>query len=157
MKLTTRQDIEAPLAQVWATVADFEAWERAAMRRGVEVERSDALRAPAAGMGWKARFRYRGKERRIEIGLTRLEAPHHLDMKIGSPVVEGDVVVELIEMAAKRTRMHITAELRPLSLGARLFLQSLRLARARIDRKFNSRAAQLAREIEARARRLSSV
>lgn len=156
MKLTTRQDIEAPLAQVWQTVADFEAWERAAMRRGVEVERTDALRAPAAGMGWKARFRYRGKERRIEINLTRLEAPHHLDMKVGSPVVEGDVVVELIEMAARRTRMHISTELRPLSLGARLFLQSLRLARARIDRKFNSRAAQLAREIEARARRLPS-
>lgn len=152
MKFTTKQDIEAPLSQVWATVADFEAWERAAMRRGADVARTDSLRAVAAGIGWAARFLYRGKDRKMTIGLTAFDAPNRMAFKANSQAVEADVHIELMEMAARRTRMHVATEIHPLSLGARLFLQSLRLARARVDRKFQARIAQLAREIETRAR-----
>lgn len=156
MKLTTRQDIEAPLAQVWATVTDFDAWERAAMRRGADVARTDSLRVPAAGMNWSAKFLYRGKDRSVSIALTRLDAPNRLGFKAGSQAVEADIQIELMEMAARRTRMHVSTEVHPHSLGARLFLQSLRLARARVERKFQTRVATLAREIEARARQRES-
>ena len=37
-------------------------------------------------------------------------------------------------------------------LGARLFLQSLRLARARVDRSFDQRVAHMAHDIEQRFR-----
>ena len=43
MKLASKKDVEAPIAQVWAALTDFETWERAAMRRGVEVARTDSL------------------------------------------------------------------------------------------------------------------
>ena len=43
MRFTTKQDIEAPLDFVYNTMIDFEAWERSAMRRGAEVERTDTL------------------------------------------------------------------------------------------------------------------
>lgn len=152
MKFNTRQDIEAPLAQVWATITDFDAWERAAMRRGADVARTDSLRSVAAGMNWTAKFRYRGKDRALTIALTRLEVPHKLGFKAGSQAVEADIQIELMEMAARRTRMHLSTELHPHTLGARLFLQSLRLARARVERKFQTRIASLAREIETRAR-----
>jgi hypothetical protein len=152
MKFTTKQDIEAPLAQVWAVLSDFEAWERAAMRRGVDVTRTDSLRNPGPGMGWKAAFRFRGRDRQLSVGLTRLEAPHHLEASMVSMALEGHLTVELIEMAARRTRMHVTSEFRPLSLGARLFLQSMRLARSRVERKYQARVAQFAAEIELRAR-----
>ena len=65
MKLSTRQDIEAPLADVYAAFADVEGWERAALRRGAEVTRRDNLRGLAVGMGWLAAFIYRGKARKI--------------------------------------------------------------------------------------------
>lgn len=152
MKFTAKQDIEAPLAQVWATVSDFEGWERAAMRRGAEVARTDSLRTLSAGMAWAARFLYRGKDRKMTIALTSVDSPSRMTFKAQSQAVEADVQIELMEMAAKRTRMHVTTEIHPLSLGARLFLQSLRLARARVDRKFQTRIAQFAREIETRAR-----
>jgi len=155
MKLTTRQDIEAPLAQVWATLTDFEAWERAAMRRGADVARTDSLRSLAPGMTWTARFLYRGKDRAMTIALTRVEVLHRLGFKAGSQAVEADLQIELMEMATKRTRMHVTTEVHPQSLGARLFLQSLRLARARVERKFQTRVATLARDVEARARQRS--
>lgn len=152
MKISAKQDIEAPLAQVWAALSDFDAWERAAMRRGVDITRTDSLRKPAAGMAWRAGFRFRGRDRRLDLALTRLDAPAHLEAAVNSMSIEGQVVIELIEMAARRTRMLVVSEFRPLSLGARLFLQSLRLARARVDRKYQARVAQFAREIEGRAR-----
>ncbi|WP_430465223.1 SRPBCC family protein [Tabrizicola sp.] len=152
MKLASKKDVEAPIAKVWAVVTDFESWERSAMRRGVEVARTDSLRAPGVGMAWHARFAYRAKQRKVDLTLTEMAAPGAMAMALVSPAVEATTRIELIEMSAKRTRIHVTTEIKPRSLGARLFLQSLRLARAKVDRKFDARIAQFAAELEARSK-----
>jgi hypothetical protein len=51
-------------------------------------------------------------------------------------------------MSARRSRLHLTMEVLPRNLAARLFFQSMRLARTRMDRKFAMRVAQLVTEIE---------
>lgn len=153
MKLTTKKDIEAPIAQVWANLADHEAWERSAMRRGVEVERCDTLRESGPGMKWKARFAFRGKPRDAELTLTEMTPQHSLGVTGLSDAIEVASTVELIEMSARRTRLHVVCEIKPRSLGARLFLQSLRLARAKLDRRFDSKIGQLATDLENRARK----
>ncbi len=56
-------------------LSDFDAWERGAMRRGAEVERTDALARPGPGMAWAATFPYRGKRREIEVRLDDVVAP----------------------------------------------------------------------------------
>jgi hypothetical protein len=150
MRFTTKQDIEAPLDFVYRTMSDFEAWERSAMRRGVEVQRTDKLTRPGPGMTWASRFSYRGKLRSIELRLVMLEQPSTLAFAAQSNAVEGTAKLDLMEMSARRTRVHVVVEVLPRSLAARLFLQSLRLARARVDRKFDQRVAQLASDIEAR-------
>jgi carbon monoxide dehydrogenase subunit G len=152
MKLASKKDVEAPIATVWAALVDFETWERAAMRRGVEVARTDQLRAPGVGMSWHARFSYRGKQRKVDLSLTEMAAPGAVGFYLVSPAVESTTRIELMEMSAKRTRMHVTTEIKPRSLGARLFLQSLRLARAKVDRRFDARIAQFATELEARGK-----
>lgn len=150
MKLTSKKDIEGSIDKVWAAMSDFEAWERAAMRRGAEVSRIDTLPRPAVGMSWLARFIYRGKERKIDVKLTEMSPRTLLGFDAVSTVVEAATRVELIEMSAKRTRIHVTMEVKPRSLGARLFLQSLRLARNKVDRKFDNRIDKLATEMEQR-------
>ena len=150
MRFTTKQDIEAPLDFVYSTMIDFEAWERSAMRRGAEVERTDTLTRIGPGMSWAARFSYRGKMRAIVLRLVMIEPPAALSFAVQSQVVEGAVKLDLMEMSARRTRVHVVAEVTPRSLAARLFLQSLRLARGRVDRKFEQRVAQLAGGIERR-------
>lgn len=152
MRFTTKQDIEAPIAEVFRILTDFEAWERAAMRRGAEVARLDKLRNVAAGMAWMTRFSYRSKTRELELKLAQIDPVTLLRFSAMSQAVEGDASIELMEMAAKRTRMHLVVEVTPRSLTARLFLQSLRFARGRIDRKFDQRVAQLAADIETRYR-----
>lgn len=152
MRFATKQDIEAPIGDVFRIISDFETWERAAMRRGAEVSRIDKLRAVAAGMRWSARFSYRSKPRNMELELTQIDSPTLLRFAGISLAVEGVASIDLMELGGKRTRMHVVLDVSPRSLTARLFLQSLRLARARIDRKFDQRIAQLAGEIEARNR-----
>ena len=49
MKLSSRQDIEAPVAFVFDALNDFQAWERAALRRGAEVARTDKMNVTAQG------------------------------------------------------------------------------------------------------------
>jgi hypothetical protein len=152
MRFATKQDIEAPIVDVFRILTDFEAWERAAMRRGSEVARTDKLRGVAAGMRWAARFSYRSKPRGLELELTQIEQPVLLRFAGVSQAIEGAASIELMEMAAKRTRMHLVLDVTPRSLSARLFLQSLRLARARVDRKFDQKVAHLAGDIETRYR-----
>ena len=152
MKFSTKQDIEVPLVFVHQTLTDFAMWERAAMRRGSEVNRTDTLRQPGPGMAWASKFTYRGKERNIAVTLTEWDAPLHLAFTGHASTIEALARIELLEMSTKRTRLLITLEVKPNTLGARLFLQSLRLARARVDRSFDQRVAHMAHDIEQRFR-----
>jgi carbon monoxide dehydrogenase subunit G len=154
MHFASKQDIEAPIEAVFQILSDFEAWERAIMRRGVQVDRKDKLRQPGAGMRWAAKFDYRGKSRDLEVELVQIDAPTLLRFAGVSQALEGVISIELLELGAKRTRMHTGVDITPRSLTARLFLQSLRLARAKLDRKFDQRIALVAADIEMRYRSL---
>lgn len=148
MKFTVKQDVDAPIAFAFAYLADFGAWERSAMRRGAEVARTDQMRSPAAGMSWTATFPYRGKLRKLDIRLTKMGLPHKLNLTAHSTAIEVDLAADLAEMSARRSRLHLTLEVLPRNLAARLFIQSMRLARTRVDRKFALRVAQIITEIE---------
>ena len=50
MRFSSKQDVEAPMEPIFQILTDFETWETAAMRRGIEVERKDTLIQPGAGM-----------------------------------------------------------------------------------------------------------
>ncbi|MFE3836215.1 SRPBCC family protein [Pseudogemmobacter sonorensis] len=152
MKLTTRQDIEAPLDFVYAQLTDFEQFERMVMRRGAEVERIDRLARPGPGMGWRLRFAYKGKPRKVVVRLLDLAQDALLDYAFDSPSVEGGGRLELIALAPRRTRMTLAVEIRPKTLAARLFLQSLRLAKGRVQRRFDKAGGKLAGLIEDRSR-----
>lgn len=150
MHLSSRTDIEAPIAFVYAALSDFEGWERAAMRRGADVTRNDALRAPGIGMGWHVVFRFRGKERMVDIHLAGLEPDAKLAFTGKGRMIDGDLSVELVSLAPKRTRLVLHCKVRPLTIAARLFLQSMKLAKGRVQTKLNKRLEHLATDLETR-------
>lgn len=150
MKLTTREDIDAPIAFVFAQLTDFEGWERAALRRGAEVQRTDTLRRPGPGMAWAAGFVYRGKPRKLALRLDTLAPPSRIGFSGQSPNVTGSLELDLMEMSPKRTRVSVALEVKPRTLISRLFLQSLRLAKARMQGRYKARVAQVGAEIETR-------
>ncbi|MCB6179554.1 SRPBCC family protein [Rhodobacter sp. Har01] len=152
MHFTTRQDIEAPLDFVDAYLMEFDHFERMAMRRGAEVERTDRLRSPGPGMAWRLRFAYRGKPRRMTVRLEELQPGSLLVYGLESPSLDGQMRVELIALSPRRSRITVMTEVRPRTLAARLLLQSMRLARGRLQRRLDVTAGRLAGLIEERWR-----
>ncbi|SMH48139.1 SRPBCC family protein [Maritimibacter sp. HL-12] len=152
MKLAAREDIEAPIEVVFEHLSDFDGFERAVLRRGAEVMRSDTLTVPGIGMSWRAAFRYRGKERKLDIELAEYQVPERMRFDTTSKAVEMVLVIDLVAMSRNRTRMNLSLDARPRTIPARLVIQSLKLARQSVLKRFRKRVGEFASEIEARAK-----
>jgi hypothetical protein len=149
MKFSTRQDIEAPIEFVFERASDFPSFERQAMRRGIEIERENgAGGAPAPGLRWNARFDYRGKPRHLKAELTCFEAPNRFVIQSAVGGVETDFEVEFLALSPRRTRVIVGLELAPRTLTARLLVQSMKLAKNRLNERFAKRVAKFARDLE---------
>jgi len=144
MKLSAREDIEAPIDFVFERVSDFALLERSAMRRGVEVVRSEA----EGKTTWALAFAFRGRPRNATVALEKVESPSLLVAGFSSGGLAGQTIVELIALSRNRTRLSISVDFAPPTLSARLMVQSLRLAKMTITRRFKTRVADIAEEIE---------
>jgi uncharacterized protein YndB with AHSA1/START domain len=148
MELTAREDIEAPQEQVFAALADFDMVERQAMRRGIEITRlSDG---PEVGMSWRAKFTFRGKPRQAHITLSTYDAPDRMVFHTVSGGLEMDFSLDLVALSRNRTRINVSSVLAPKTLSARLLVQSLKLAKGGIEKRFTRRMADLAAGLESR-------
>lgn len=154
MKFSSKEDIEAPIDFVFDSVADFDAFERQALRRGADIQRTDALPKKGPGMSWRARFPFRGKERNTDAKLIGFDSPNGLTLVSDTGGLHGNVNVDLVALSARRTRLSIQLELKPNSFSARLLLQSLRLAKANLTRRFKNRVGSFAEHVEERFSRV---
>jgi hypothetical protein len=153
MKLTAKCDVEVPLAFVYQCVTDFAAWERAAIRRGTDVERPVGLPLTGIGAAWRIRFPYRGRVRKALITIDDLAPNQTAAFSLDSPSMFGDSVIEVQALSARRTRIRVALTAKPKTLAARLFLNTLRLAKGRVTKQFDLRVAQLGADIEAHFQR----
>lgn len=153
MKFSSKEDIEAPIDTVFELLSEFDVFERAAMRRGAEIVRTDKIRKPAAGMSWDVAFALRGKRRNVAVRLVDYSAPRRMEAAASSPGFEGQFCVDLIALSKKRTRIAIEFDIKPQSLSARLMIQSMRLAKSSLNRRFKMRVAEFAKDLEERAQR----
>ncbi len=150
MKFSAKEDIEAPLEDVFAMVSDFESFERSAMRRGAEVQRTDGMHHPGAGMSWNVAFLLRGRRRQLALKLTEYDAPSQLRVFATSPSLHSNFDVDLIALSRTRTRMSVALELKPQNLSARLLVQSLKLAKSNLTKRFKLRVAEYSKDMEER-------
>jgi hypothetical protein len=148
MKLTAKTDLEAPIRFVYATLADFPAWEREAVRHGVEIQRPADTPTLGKGATWRVRAQYRGKLRKLQIRVDEATLDDKMVFALDSTSVDGTSQVDLISLSPRRTRLRLTLDVRPKTLAARLFINTLRLAKRRVDARFDKRVTQLAARIE---------
>lgn len=150
MQFQIKQDIEAPIDFVFQQMTDFKSFERAAMRRGADVQRVKDGKEGGVGTAWDARFKLRGKDREVQIEITECDSPNRLVVSSRAPSMGGDMVVELIALSRNRTRVDSNVKLAPKNLTAKLLVQSLKLARKNVSHRLNDRLAAYAVEVEAR-------
>lgn len=136
-------------------LCDFEGFERSAMRRGAEVQRKDTRTAPGVGMQWEASFDMRGKRRELRIELVSFDKPHEMLFASRSTGINGHMNLELIALSRSRTRVHVALDIKPLNLSARLLVQSLKLAKASLTKRYKLRVAEYAKNLEDRYKALA--
>lgn len=149
MKFSTREDIAAPIEEVFGVISDFERMERAALRRGAEVTRNGGLDGDAPDMAWAIRFDFRGKTRVVKTELAEYTPPERMTFRSASSGLEGTGEVDLVALSPRQTRIAVAIELRPKTLSARMFLQTVKLAKGKVTDRFKSGIGRFAREIEA--------
>jgi hypothetical protein len=93
----------------------------------------------------------------LNIKLASMLAEQSLGFDVMSKPAEAVFGIEMAEMGPRRTRIVLTMELKPRTLAARLFLQSLKLAKAKVNRRFTLRLSQLCAGVEDRYRNREKV
>ena len=150
MKFSTKEDVEAPIDAVFDMLCDFEGFERSAMRRGAEVQRVDQLKVPSVGMMWRSAFDLRGKRRQVDLEMVTFDKPNEIVLESTSPGLLGQMSFELMPLSRNRTRVLVELEVKPLNLSARLLVQSLKLAKNSMTKKYKLRVAEYAKAMEER-------
>ncbi|KNG94271.1 SRPBCC family protein [Pseudaestuariivita atlantica] len=148
MNFLAKEDIEAPIDQVFGMLTDFDAIERAALWRGIDVKRQAG--PVAVGLTWDLKFTFRGKDRAAHLKLTEFDAPNGVAFDSDSGGIEAEGRIDLVALSRSRTRMTTHVELEAKTLSARLLLQSLKLAKSNLNKRFKLRLANFAKEIETR-------
>ena len=149
MRFSTREDIDAPAEVVFAAVTDFDAFERRMLRRGIDVTRDEMQPLAQVGANWKARFDWRGRSYDLDAELVALDPGENfaIESRSGGIVCMG--VVDLVALSKTRTRLFVSLDVKPTTLSSRLFVQSLRLAKGSLERKFKARVSEFAGAIGA--------
>jgi hypothetical protein len=150
MKLTAKTDLDAPISFVYECLSDHASWEREAVERGIDVEHPSDMPVSGLGSGWLLRLPYRGKLVKILLRLVQMVRDESLEFDFQSQSIEGDLGVSLMALSPRRTRMQLSIDVRPRTLAARLFLNTLRLARGRVQAKVEMRVKQMGMQIQNR-------
>jgi len=152
MKLESISDIAAPIDFVFAQMTDFAAMERAAMRRGSEVQRIDTLTRKGPGMAWEARFEMRGKPRELRLELSDYTPPEGIGLCFASSSINGTLAIEMVALSRTRTRVTMALKVVPETLTGKLLVQSMKLARKTLTERIDKRMATYCADIEKRHR-----
>jgi hypothetical protein len=150
MKLTAKTDLEVPAAFVFATLIDHPSWEREAVRNGVEIERPPGTPDSGVGATWQIRGHFRGKARKVLIRIEDLTPDQRLGLLLDSPSIEGISRIEVMVLSPRRSRVRADIEVKPKTLAARLFINTMRLAKGRVQARFEKSLGQLSTRIKDR-------
>lgn len=144
MKFSAREDIDAPIETVFTAVSDFDAFERRMLRRGVDITRDEAIPLDEVGARWKAQFAWRGRSYDVDAELVNLEVGTGYAIESLTNGIQSMATVDLVALSKSRTRLFVSLELKPQTLSSRLLVQSLRLAKGNLSRRFKTRVAEFA-------------
>ncbi|MBY6091281.1 SRPBCC family protein [Pseudooceanicola sp. 502str34] len=149
MKLTVKEDIEAPIEYVFDRCADFETFERGVLRRGAKIERKGGATEIAPGLTWAVSAEFRGRTRNFDVTLKEYDRPNRLEFLAESDSFGAETVLEFVALAPGRTRISCSFEVKPKTLSARLMVQSVKMAKSNLTKRLSLRLADFGEEIAA--------
>lgn len=148
MKFVAKQDVELPQQTLFDRMADFQMFERVAIRRGVDVVRTGSL-ASKSGIKWDCKFEFRARKRDARVQVTEFNSPDHLAFLVTNTALNIKLEIMLSALSKKQSRLLVTWVIEPKTLAARLLVQSMKLTRSKYNQRYQKRVAEVANELAA--------
>lgn len=142
MKFSTRQDTNLPAESLFRAISDFDSLARILSRRGASVRRTDGLATSGVGMAWLIGFDYRGRSRELTLEVTGFRPPELVELQGNSDQFDVSVQMTVVALTKAKSRLIFETVLLPRGLKARLILQTVKLGKPQLDRKFAKRVAE---------------
>lgn len=139
MKFSTRIDTDLPAESLFEAIGNFDALERMMIARGASVSRIDPSTDPGIGMGWNVGFDWRGKPRRLRLAVTRFDRPEQMSMTGRSDALDLGLVATIVALSRAKSRLIFETEIKPRNMKARLMLQTAKLGKSQLDRRYERR------------------
>lgn len=136
MKFSTRIDTNLHAERLFDIVGNFHALERLLIRRGGSVARIDPSNDPDISLGWNIEFEWRGKARRLRLAVTWFDRPDQMMLAGHSETLDLTVVATVVALTRTKSRLISETEIRPRNMKARLMLQTAKLGKAQLDRRY---------------------
>lgn len=149
MKFSTRIDSDIPAADLFDIAGDFSRSERALAARGVVVRRIDPAQEPGTGLGWMLDFNWRGQRRSLRLDVTRFDRPSRITLAGHSDQFELSIDMTVVALSRVKSRLLFETEVRPRNMRARLLLQTAKLGKSQLDRKYDQRIADFLTHLRA--------
>jgi carbon monoxide dehydrogenase subunit G len=150
MKFTSKTDLEANLNATFAAFSDFETFERQVLRSGASIARTDDVTVPGPGMMWDVAMEFRGKPRKIKVELVDFDDPNRLCFEAKTEGFDAVIEVDLTPLSGRQTRANVAFDIVAKTLAAKLALQTARLTKGTLNKRFNRRLHRFGREMEQR-------
>lgn len=148
MKFVAKQDVELPQQTLFDRMADFQMFERVAIRRGVDVVRTGSL-ASKSGIKWDCKFEFRARKQDARVQVTEFNSPDHLAFLVTNTALNIKLEIMLSALSKKQSRLLVTSVIEPKMLAARLLVQSMKLTRSKYNQRYQKRVAEVANELAA--------
>ncbi|WP_207099668.1 hypothetical protein [Paracoccus shandongensis] len=149
MKFSTRIDTNIPASNLFDIAGDFPRSERALAARGVLVRRIDPAEEPGIGLGWDLEFNWRGQRRTTRLAVTRFDRPSHITLEGRSDQFDLSINMTVVALSRVKSRLLFETEVRPRNMRARLLLQTAKLGKSQLDRKYDQRIADFLTHLRA--------
>lgn len=150
MKFSTRVDSDMPADQLFTAITDFDALERLMVGRGASVQRIKPAEEPGIAMGWKIGFDWRGKARQMRLAVVRFDRPEQVAMTGRSEALELFVNATVVALSRAKSRLIFETEIRPRTMRARLMLQTAKLGKSQLDRRYARRVVDFVEQMSTR-------
>jgi len=150
MKFSLRQDTGLPATELFEAVSDFPRMERMLVRRGASIRRLDPAQEPGAGMAWDMGFDYRGKRRELRLDVVQFDRPEKIALAGRTDSLDVAIDMTVIALTRAKSRLIFELNVKPRNMRARLMLQTAKLGKSQLDRKFADRVGKFLSDLTGR-------
>lgn len=149
MKFSTRHDTELPSDRLFDLLSDFSRLEKLLMRRGASVRRIDPSLEPGIGMAWEVGFDWRGRRRDLRLDLMRFDRPETIAINGQGESFSLRYTMTVIALTRQKSRLMAELEIRPQNMRARLILQTAKLGKGQLDKRYHNQIVRLVSDLSA--------